>query len=151
GAVYQDASWPWHAVFELAAAERKPQLVAVDVCCFGGLLHGHIKLRHVEEKLQQVLVLRVAALNGEGKVRFAFFQRHRWGQRHPRPLARGYYVERVDDGIEYKTLHTLAHADAGMPRNTGGEPAPTRCNGYHPAFRIGGFHGGSAPQQPIVV
>jgi hypothetical protein len=42
-------------------AERTLHLVAEDVVRFGGLLHVHLELDHVEEELQQVLVLGVAA------------------------------------------------------------------------------------------
>src|SRR5262245_14525609 len=54
--------------------ERTAHLVAGDVCRFARLLHGHAELDDVKKKLQQVLVLRVAALHGETKKQFAVLE-----------------------------------------------------------------------------
>ena len=70
-AVLEVAAHPgWHrcvqqqpAGLRLVDAERVPELVAVEVGRFGGLLHGHAELDHVQEELEQVLVLGVAALD----------------------------------------------------------------------------------------
>ena len=75
----------------LAARRGRPEgaahLVAVDVRGLGRLLDRHPELDHVQEELQQVLVLGVAALDGEGQVRLAVLRRESRGQRDPRLLA----------------------------------------------------------------
>jgi len=50
-------------------------LVAGDVGGLGRLLHRHAELDDVEEELQQVLVLGVAALHREDEVRLAVLER----------------------------------------------------------------------------
>src|SRR5580658_4335631 len=53
----------------LMLAERVAHLVARDVGSLRRLLHRHAELDHVEEELQQVLILGIAALHGENQVR----------------------------------------------------------------------------------
>src|SRR5439155_4724513 len=48
----------------LVVPERAPHLVARDVRRLGRLLYVHPELDDVEKELQQVLILRVAALHG---------------------------------------------------------------------------------------
>ena len=65
---------------------------------FGGLgrlLRRHAELHDVQEELQQVLVLGVAALHRESEARLAVLQRERRRQRHARALARLEHVERA--------------------------------------------------------
>ena len=52
-------------------AERIAHLVTGDVGGLGRFLRSHAELDHVQEKLQQVLILGVAALYGEYKKRLA--------------------------------------------------------------------------------
>src|SRR5205085_11393186 len=60
----EDAARPY-----LVLAEGAAHLEAVDVRGLGRLLHGHAELDHVEEELEEVLILAVAALDGEAEVR----------------------------------------------------------------------------------
>ena len=80
----------------LVLAERAAHLVAGDVGRLRRLLHVHPELDDVQEELQQVLVLRVAALHGEGEMgRLPSFKRQPRRERHARPLARLEHVVRV--------------------------------------------------------
>ena len=54
---------PWSG---LVGTEGALHMVADDVMGLRRLLHVHVELDHVEKKLQQVLVLAVAALYGKG-------------------------------------------------------------------------------------
>src|SRR5436853_7583200 len=58
----------------LVVAERTAHLEAVDVRRFGRLLHVHAELDDVEEELQEVLILAVAALHGEAEEGLAVLQ-----------------------------------------------------------------------------
>ena len=51
----------------LVVGEGVAHLVARDVGGLAGLLHVHPELHHVQEELQEVLVLGVRALHGEGE------------------------------------------------------------------------------------
>ena len=62
---------------------------------FDRLLRRHPELDHVEEELQQVLVLAVAALHREREVGRPVLERQGRRQRHPRPLAGLDHVERA--------------------------------------------------------
>jgi hypothetical protein len=61
-------------------SEGRAHLRAADVRRFRGLLRGHPELDDVEEELEQVLILRVAALHGEGEERSAVADRQRGRQ-----------------------------------------------------------------------
>ena len=76
-------------------AERAFHLIAHEVRRFGGLLGVHAELHDAEKELQQVLVLRVAALDGGGQIGSAVLDGEGRGERDPRALARGHDVERV--------------------------------------------------------
>ncbi len=54
-------------------SERALHLVADDVRRLAGFLDIHTKLDKIQEKLQTILILRVTALDREGKIRFAVF------------------------------------------------------------------------------
>jgi len=68
-------------------AERAVHLVAVEVGGLGRLLHRHPELDHVQEELQQVLILRIAALHGEREIRQAVLERKSRRKRGAWPLA----------------------------------------------------------------
>src|SRR5205823_10908256 len=53
--------------FRLVLTERAAHLVTGDIGRFACLLHGHVELDDTEEKLEKILVLRVAALHGDTK------------------------------------------------------------------------------------
>ena len=135
----------------LMGAERALHLIAGDVVRFGGLLHIHPKLDHVEEKLQQVLILGIAALHREGHDRPAVLQRHTGGQGRARALAGFDHVVRIDALIQHKTLHALAQAHAAAAGYKSGNPAAAGCYRDHPAVRVRGLNGGGAGHKPLIV
>ena len=53
------------------ACRRLVHLIAVDIRGFSRLLHAHPELDDVQEELEQILILRVAALHGERQERLA--------------------------------------------------------------------------------
>src|ERR1041384_2493035 len=119
--VDQHLAWP-----RVVRAERAAHLVAVDVGRLARLLDVHPELDDVEEELEQVLVLRVAALDRERQVGLAVLERQARGQGRARVLARLEDVERVLGGVEHEALHPLAQPDAGLAGDHGGDPAAAR-------------------------
>ena len=57
----------------LVKIKRITHLVAGNVGCFAGLLNRHPELDHIEEKLKQVLVLGIPALDGKRQIGFPSF------------------------------------------------------------------------------
>ena len=106
--------------------KRRAHLVAGEVCGFASFLNGHAKLDDVEEELEKILILGVAALHRETEKRLSILQGQGRGERHPRSFAGGNHVEGVLRLIEHETLHPLAHAHAGSARQTNREPAAAR-------------------------
>src|SRR5829696_2053872 len=106
-------------------AERRSHLVAVDVGRLRGLLRRHAELDDVEEELQKVLVLRVAALYREREEWQPVFQRQRGRERYPRVLPRGDHVERSILLPGDETLRPLAQSDTGPSRDHRRNPAST--------------------------
>ena len=129
-------------------AERIAHLVAGDVRRFDRLLHVHAELDHVQEELQQVLVLGVAALHRERKKRLPVLQREAGRQCHARPLPRDDHVERIVARVDDELLRALADADSRVTGDDRGNPAARRRHRDHPAGRVGGFdRGGAAPER----
>ena len=108
----------------LVGAERAAHLVAVDVRGLGRLLDVHPELDDVEEELQQVLVLGVAALDGEGQVRLAVLQRERRRQRHARLLAGREHVVGVLPLVEHEACMRWLRPMPVRPAMTAGIQAP---------------------------
>ncbi|MCG3120992.1 MAG: hypothetical protein ALAOOOJD_03920 [bacterium] len=75
--------------------ERVAHLITRDVRRFAGFLHVHAELNHVQKELQEILILRIAALHGKSQQRFAIFERKARRQRRARPFARRDDVERI--------------------------------------------------------
>ena len=123
----------------LVLGEGIVHLVAGDVRGFAGLLDVHAELDDVEEELEEVLVLRVAALDGEGEERPAVLQGQPGRQGRPRPLARGDDVEGILPFFEDEALGPLAHAHAGLPGDDARDPAAARGHGDDPALLVGGL------------
>src|SRR5687767_4530251 len=107
----QDAARP-----RLVRAEGAAHLEAVDDRSLDGLLHGHAELDDVEEELQEVVILTVAALHGEGEVGLAFAERERRRQRDARVLARLDDVEGVLGRVCDEALRALTQAYPRPPR-----------------------------------
>ncbi len=124
--------------------ERARHLVAVEVRRFGRLLRRHPEFEHVQEELQQVLVLRVAALHREREPRLAVLHREARRQRDARPLAGFEHVERILGRVEHERLHALAEPDAGAAGDRRRDPAAARRHRDQPAFRVGRDHAGGA-------
>ena len=116
--------------------ERVAHLERVDVRRFDRLLRRHPELDDVEEVLQEVLVLRIAALHGERHPRQAVLHRERRRQRHARALARLHDVERILRRVEHERLRALAEADAGAAGDHRRNPAAARRDRNHPAVRV---------------
>src|SRR5205823_1523295 len=95
-------------------------------------LRRHPELNDVEEILQQVLVLPVAPLNGECKVRHPVLQCERGRKGCAWTLARRDNIEWILDFIEHEALHALREADSGVAGNHRGDPATARRNRYDP-------------------
>ncbi len=57
------------AGLDLVLAKRTAHLIAGEIGCLARLLNVEAELDHVEEELEEVLLLRVAALDGEAKER----------------------------------------------------------------------------------
>src|SRR5438876_8678875 len=95
----QDSARP-----DLVLAKRTPHLKAVDIRRFRRLLDSHSELDDVQEKLQQVLVLTVAALDRKSEERFTIFQRQRRRPRDARMLARFNHVIRTFRSVKDKPL-----------------------------------------------
>ena len=72
--IQENISW-----FGIVVVKRAAHLEAVDVGCFTSLLDIHAKFHYVEEKLQQVLILRITSLHRKGEKGFAFFERQGGG------------------------------------------------------------------------
>src|ERR1700729_3357334 len=126
---------PRSSVSEFLPAQRKPQLVGIDVRRFRSFLYRHPEIRHIEEKLQEILILRIPTLHAETVNRFPILQCKRWRQGYPRPLMRLNNIERINDGIQYKTLHPLAHAHTRMTRDYRRRPSATGRHRDHPSDR----------------
>src|SRR5947209_7463939 len=102
----EDATGPRFVV-----AERAAHLEAVDVRGLGRLLHGHAELYDVEEELQEVLILTVAALHGEAEEGLSVLQGERRRERDARALARLDDVERILSRVCHEALCALAQSD----------------------------------------
>src|SRR5213078_2288297 len=95
-------------------------------------------------ELQEVLVLAVAALDGEREVGLAVLGRQGRGQGGARMLARLDDVERVLGGVEHEALHALGQADAGLAGDHGRDPAAAGRDRDDPALVVGGLDRGGA-------
>src|SRR5205085_3061466 len=101
----------------LVVAERAAHLEAVDVRRFGRLLHVHAELDDVQEELQEVLILTVAALHGETEEGLAVLQGERRRERDARALARLYDVEGILSRVGHEALRSLAETHARVSRD----------------------------------
>ena len=117
--------------------ERAAHLVAVDVGGLDGLLQRHAELDDVEEELQQVLVLRVAALHREREEGLAVLERELGVSVTRGRLPGSITLNGSFGAIEHEALHALAHADAGAPGDHRRNPAAAWRHRHHPAFRVG--------------
>ena len=119
----------------LVVAEGVAHLVAGDVGGLGGLLDGHAEFDDVEEELQQVLVLGVAALDREDEVGLAVLQRQRResGSRAGACRARA----RCRDSRAGRARSSACAGESPMPVwpaiTAGGQP-PARRHGDRPAL-----------------
>ena len=127
--------------FHPLAAERQPQLVRIDIGRLRGLLYRHPELYDIQKELQQVLVLGIAALDGEAEKRLAIFQRQSRGERHARPFPRREDIKRVFRSLEDEALHALAHADARVAGDHGGHPPAAGRHGHDPPLLVRGLDG----------
>src|SRR5688572_190981 len=134
----------------LVIAERVAHLIAGDVGRFDRLLHVHAELHDVQEELQQVLILRIAALHREREERLPVLQRETRRQRDTGALAGPNHVERIVGRVDDKLLRALTQADAGASRDHRGNPAARRRNGHHPARGVGGLDRGRAARERLV-
>ncbi len=75
--------------------ERSPHLAAVDVRAFGRLLNIHVPLHHVQEELEEVLVLAVTALDREGQEGLPVLESQAGSEGGPRAFTRLHDVEGV--------------------------------------------------------
>ena len=120
----------------LVFVERTAHLVAVEVRGLDRLLHGHAELDDVEEELQEVLVLPVAALDREAQIRPAVLEREARRERDARALAGLEHVERALGAVEHEALHALAHPDAGAAGDGRRNPSAARRHGDDPALLV---------------
>ena len=131
-------------------AEAGIHLKSLKTRCFASFLHGHVELHHVEEKLEQQLILLIARLLGKRQKRLAIFQGQTRRQRYAGALAGRYDVERIFFRVQHKRLHPLTHADARITRNAGRHPPAAGRNGNNPSFFVGGFNGGCAGSKTVL-
>src|SRR5438034_11845166 len=88
---------------------------------------------HVEKALQQVLILRVAALHCGRQERLPVLQREARRKRDPRALPRRDHVEGIVEGVDDELLRPLARADPGTARDDRGNPPPRRRDRHDPS------------------
>src|SRR5436305_9173502 len=124
--------------------EGASHLEAVDVRRFGRLLYRHPELDHVEEKLQQVLVLTITALDGEAEVRLAILECKRRRQGDARMFSRLDDIERTLCPVKHETLSSLAQAYSRMTSDDSRNPSPARCHGDDPTFFVSSLDRGRA-------
>ena len=132
-------------------AERTLHLVAGDVGGLRCLLDVHAELDDVEEELEQILVLGVAALDGEREVGLSVLEGHARGQGGAGPLAGLGQVVRVEPRIEHEALHPLAHSDPGAAGDHRGDPGAARGHGHDPALGVGGLDRGRSGREGLLV
>jgi len=120
----------------LVAAKRTAHLIAGDVRRLTSLLHVHPELDHVQEELEEILILGVAALDRETQERFPLLQGDTRRECDARALARRDDVERVLRFIQHETLHPLAHANASVAGDAGGKPSAAGRDGDGPTLFI---------------
>ena len=82
-------------------AKGAAHLVAGEVGGFAGLLHRHAELNDVEEELQEILVLRVAALHGKAEKGTAIGQCKTGRESYTRAFARRHDIVGVLGRIEH--------------------------------------------------
>src|SRR2546423_4258253 len=123
----------------LVVAERTAHLEAVDVRRFGRLLHVHAELDDVEEELQEVLILAVAALHGEAEEGLAVLQGECRRERDARALARLYDVERILSRVCDEALCALTEAHARVSGDDRGNPSAARSHRDDPALFVRRF------------
>src|SRR5206468_10622513 len=99
------------------------------------------KLHDVEEKLQEVLILTIAALHRENEVWEIVFQRESRRQRDARMLSRFDHVEWTLRAIENEALHALAQSDSAVTADDRPKPAAAGRHRNRPPFGIGCFDG----------
>src|SRR4051812_10614147 len=64
---------------------------------------------------------------------------------------RRHYIEGIDNAIQDKTLHTLAHTHPRMPRHTGRVPPTAGRHRYHPPLLARCLDSSSAPPLPVMI
>src|SRR5207244_3207188 len=109
--------------------------------CF---LHTHVKLDHIEKELQEILVLGIATLNRKAQEWFLIFESQGGREGHARMFSRSDDIERILRLAQHETLHSLAHANAGVACHTGGQPASAWGYGDDPAFVVSRLNRGRA-------
>ena len=121
-------------------SERTVDLVVHDIGCLSRLLDIHLELDKVQKELQKVLILRVATLNGKGKIGLAVLECHSGCEGGSRTLAGSHDVEWIPGLLQNEALHPLAHADTCTAGNAGRDPAAARSHRNYPAVLVGGLN-----------
>ena len=132
-------------------AEGTPHLVAVDVRAFRCLLNVHAPLHHVQEELEEVLVLAVATLNGEGEEGLSVLQGQARRESGPGTFSRLHDVEGIVSRIGDEALGPLAQADAGPPGDDRGNPASAGGDGDHPSLLVRGLDGRGSGVEVLLI
>ena len=120
-----------HAIFDLEDAgkalvvvERAERMQRIDPRRLDRLLHVHPEHEQVEQDVQDLLILAVAAGRADGKKRLAALEHDRRRQRRPRPLPAGEHVGA--ERIEIEHLHAIRQRNAGVAGDECAAQQPSR-------------------------
>ena len=131
--------------------EGPPHLVAVDVGAFRRLLNVHVPLYHVEKKLEEVLVLAVAPLHGEGEVGLSVLECHAGGEGGPGSFAGLDDVEGVVRRIGDEALPALAQSHPGSAGDDRRDPAPAWGHRHDPPLLVRSLDGGGTGVEVLLI
>jgi hypothetical protein len=123
----------------LAIAEPLAHLERIDVRRLGGFLRRHPELDDVQEKLQEVLVLRVAAPAPRTRVRLAVLSASVGVSVTCGRLPGSITLYGFCAGSVSKLCRALAQADARLPSDLRRNPAAARRHRHHPPFLVRGL------------
>ncbi len=109
-------------------------MLRVKAWSFDRLLRIHAKFDHVEQHLQQRLILIVPAGRAQNHEWLAFFENQRRRQSDARTFARRDHVGTAR--ISQRRLQTLAHQNARVARHHGRQPRAARRRAEHVAVFV---------------
>ena len=120
--------------------KRAEHRLGVEPGRFDCLLRVHAELDHVQENLQERLVLAVAPGGGKDQPRFAVLERQRGGQRDARTLVRRQLIGVA--GRQHEALGALAEGNAGVARDHCRDPGAAGSRRKHVAGLVDDVHAG---------